>query len=424
LQARKPAVARRVDLVMATLTPSRPAARDLAHGDVVMALGYTSWTGAAGRGRVHAEDRLTLELIDSPRVSRLLVGNPFRSAPIRALRRATGSAAEPFPSSETRHLHEPLRLRRSDPTRERSIEKACRRYEDSLRTAAARHGLRDPAVITTHPLLAGFGDFGWAGPVTYYANDDLSACPPLRPWWPAFETAYARMRSRERRAVALTTNALRRIDPSGPAAVIPCGIEPDEWRRPASAPRWFRELPGPRMIYVGSLDERIDGDAVRVLAAANPEGSIVLVGQGAERGPMKALGTLPNVHLHPAVDRAELTALVAAADLGLIPHVRSEQTEAMSPLKLYEYLAAGIPVAATDLPGIDGVSPDRVRLAGTTSEFGAAAISALALGRWSEPARAEFAAANSWSRRFSDLLDLALAPNPSPGRPSTSSRGL
>ena len=33
----------------------------------------------------------------------------------------------------------------------------------------------------------------------------------------------------------------------------------------------------------------------------------------------------------------------------------------MSPLKLFEYLAAGLPVAAADLPGVTGVWPERVR---------------------------------------------------------------
>ena len=37
-------------------------------------------------------------------------------------------------------------------------------------------------MIVTHPLIAGFGDFDWAGPVTYYANDDLTAHPPLARW--------------------------------------------------------------------------------------------------------------------------------------------------------------------------------------------------------------------------------------------------
>ena len=91
---------------------------------MILALGYTSWAGAADRGRVHAEDRLTLELIDSARVPRLLVAIPFRSAPIRALRAVAGSSAEPFPTSTDRHLCEPLRLRRYDPTGTGAIARA------------------------------------------------------------------------------------------------------------------------------------------------------------------------------------------------------------------------------------------------------------------------------------------------------------
>ena len=72
---------------------------------------------------------------------------------------------------------------------------------------------------------------------------------------------------------------------------------------------------------------------------------------------------LANVTIAPTVGRDELTALVAAADVGLIPHVRGEQTMAMSPLKLFEYLAAGLPVASIDLPGIRPHSPARVALA-------------------------------------------------------------
>jgi teichuronic acid biosynthesis glycosyltransferase TuaH len=390
----------------------------------MMVLGYTSWAGAAGRGRVHAEDRLTLELIDSPRVPRLLVCNPFRSLPVKALRAAAASGpGDAFPASSVRGLHEPLRLRRSDPTGLAAIERSCARYERSIRRAAERLGLERPAVIVTHPLIAGFGNFDWAGPVTYYANDDLTAFPPLAPWWPAFEESFARMRAAGRRTVALTPKSLANIGPGGPAAIVPCGTEPQEWTRATAAPRWFLDLPGPRLLYVGTLDERIDATAVRALAGSRPDCSIVLVGPGGVSGPLAALGSQPNVHLRPAVARDELVGLVSAADAGLIPHVRSEQTEAMSPLKLYEYLAGGIPVAATDLPGISGVSPERVALAAGADEFAAAADAALARGRAGETARREFIAANSWSRRFEDLLDLALSSNPSFDLPSTSSGG-
>ena len=116
----------------------------------------------------------------------------------------------------------------------------------------------------------------------------------------------------------------------------------------------------------------------------------------------------PNVHVFPPVDRPDLPGLVAAADVCLVPHVRTPLTEAMSPLKLYEYLAAGRPVAAVDLPPILGVS-DRVSLATAGSSFLPAVEEALALGPASEDDRLAFILENDWKRRFELILDVALA---------------
>jgi hypothetical protein len=120
------------------------------------------------------------------------------------------------------------------------------------------------------------------------------------------------------------------------------------------------------------------------------------------------LDACPNLHVYPPVQRSVLPGLVTAADACLVPHVRSAFTEAMSPLKLYEYLAAGRPVAAVDLPPIVGVS-DRLALAGTGSSLVPAVEQALALGPASEGERRRFILENDWGRRFERILDVALA---------------
>jgi glycosyltransferase involved in cell wall biosynthesis len=377
--------------------------------DVVLILGYTSWSGAVRRGWIHAEDRLTLALMHSPRVGRLLVCNPYRSGVSKLLRTALGPRDAYFPQTETCRLHEPLRLRREDPTGVRAIERSCAAYERSVRRRVAGLGLERPAVITTHPLMAGFGRFDWAGPVTYYANDDLRAFPPLSPWWPAYDVSFSRLRGEQRRAVGLTPKSLASVGPAGPSAVIPCGIEPEEWLSPGSPPDWFAALPSPRLLYVGTLDPRVEVEQVRAISQAHPEGSVVLVGPSPNPEHYDELRRLPNVTIKPPVARSELPGLVAAADVGLIPHVRSVQTEAMSPLKLYEYLAAGLPVASIDLPGVSTVCPERTALAHGTEDFVAAVGRALELGRSREDERLDFIRDNAWERRFERLLDLALA---------------
>jgi teichuronic acid biosynthesis glycosyltransferase TuaH len=371
--------------------------------DVVYALFQTSWAGAVARGLCMPEDRLAAALPAHPRVRRALVVNPPRNVAARWLR----PAGAPYPAPPGSALHEPLRLRRSDPADPAAACRAAAAYERSLRRAAGRMGLERPAIITTHPVLAGFGDFGWAGPVTYYAWDDWTASQPHRRWWPVYEQAFARLRERGRAVCAVSDTVLGRVAPTGPAAVVPNGIDPAEWLDLPAAPAWFSDRPAPRLLYVGSLDHRVDVDQVRRLAAALPGGSVTLVGELFEPDHYAPLIALPNVEVRPRVARRELAGLVAAADACLIPHVRNAMTEAMSPLKLYEYLAGGRPVAAVDLPGIAGVDP-RVQLVAPGADLTPAVERALAAGPASEAERRRFVAEHAWDRRFDRIVELAL----------------
>lgn len=108
------------------------------------------------------------------------------------------------------------------------------------------------------------------------------------------------------------------------------------------------------------------------------------------------------------VPRAQIPAIIRAADVGLVPHRRTALTEAMSPLKFYEYLAAGLPVAATDLEPMRGVH-DWVTLGDDPATFVAATRAAIKRGRMPEDARARFLADNSWEERHRALLSHAFA---------------
>jgi hypothetical protein len=65
------------------------------------------------------------------------------------------------------------------------------------------------------------------------------------------------------------------------------------------------------------------------------------------------LSSLDNVHVLDAVGQREPAATVQACDIGVI-HRDQDCIGAMPPLKLYEYLAAGLPVVSVDLPPIRG----------------------------------------------------------------------
>jgi teichuronic acid biosynthesis glycosyltransferase TuaH len=373
--------------------------------DVLFAFFGSSWAHAARHGFTMPDERLAEALTRRPEVRRLLVANPYRSVAGRVAAKLRGRSEPQFPERPGAALHEPLRLRRTDPVRP---ERAVARYEASLRRAATRLGLERPAVITSHPLVAGFGSFDWAGPVTYYGWDDWTGSEPHRRYWPAYEEAFARMRGHGRRACAVSAGALERIAPSGPSAVIPNGIEPAEWRELGAPPAWFAAKPAPRLLYVGTLDGRLDAAQARQVAEAHPEGSLTFVGTLLDPEHFAGLRALPNVEVHAPVPREEVVRLIGAADACVIPHVRNQLTEAMSPLKLYEYLAGGRPVAAVELPPIAAVR-GRVALAPPAGDLRPALERALAMGPAPEPERQAFVAEHAWQTRFDRLLELALA---------------
>jgi teichuronic acid biosynthesis glycosyltransferase TuaH len=375
--------------------------------DVVFVFTSATWTDAQERSNSFTGDRLCQTLLAHPRVRRLLVANPFRSAPVRVARRLAGQREAAFPADARCSLYQPLRIRRHDPPGLRALERSYRDYGNRLRRAASRAGLVRPSVISMHPLVAGFAEFHWAERVTWYAEDDWAAVDQYRRWWSGIEEAYGRIRERGFPVCAVSQAIIDRLSPTGPSCVVPNGIDPKEWLDPAPGPAWFEALPRPRILYFGSLDRRLDRRSLNKVASRFEEGSVALVGPMADERHVAPLASLRNVHVMPTIPASERSSLVMAADVCVIPHIRTPLTEAMSPLKLYEYLAGGRPVVATDLPSIRGVD-EHVELVGDDEDFGAAVARALARRPASEEDRLSFLAANSWQGRHELVLGLAL----------------
>ena len=122
----------------------------------------------------------------------------------------------------------------------------------------------------------------------------------------------------------------------------------------------LRDWPRPRVGYLGHLEDRLDVALLLEAARARPDWSWVLVGpvHPACRERFAPLMAQPNVAWLGARPPAQTPRFLAALDVGLLPFVASPQTRSVYPLKLHEYLAAGLPVVATpfaDLPGAEEV---------------------------------------------------------------------
>ena len=76
----------------------------------------------------------------------------------------------------------------------------------------------------------------------------------------------------------------------------------------------------------------------------------------------------PNVHLLGRKPYADLPAYCAAFDVAILPFKQNEFTRYINPIKLREYLAAGLPVVSTPIPEAEIFVPE-VALATNAETF-------------------------------------------------------
>lgn len=109
-------------------------------------------------------------------------------------------------------------------------------------------------------------------------------------------------------------------------------------------------LPRPVIGFFGTLRDFLDYELMAHVAKARPSWSLALIGQElCDIGPLKGL---PNVHLLGQKKHDELPAYCKGFDVGLIPYRIDDDVKFINPLKLREYLSAGLPVVSTDMPEV------------------------------------------------------------------------
>jgi glycosyltransferase involved in cell wall biosynthesis len=116
------------------------------------------------------------------------------------------------------------------------------------------------------------------------------------------------------------------------------------------------------------------------------------------------------------VPHRQVPAVLAEADIGLAPYA-ADSPDYFSPLKLFEYMAAGLAVIVSELPAVCEVVSEETALfvPRGSPEALAAAVAALVADaphrdRLGQAARALVAAEHTWRHRARRLLDLLAQP--------------
>jgi len=127
-------------------------------------------------------------------------------------------------------------------------------------------------------------------------------------------------------------------------------------------PSEIADLPRPIIGFHGLLADWVDYGLIKKLAEHFSHGSVVLIGKIAvdAEQKVKILDGVPNIHFLGRKPYAELPAYCKGFDVAINPFQINELTLAANPLKVREYLAAGLPVVSTDIPEVRVLNDVRI----------------------------------------------------------------
>ena len=157
-------------------------------------------------------------------------------------------------------------------------------------------------------------------------------------------------------------------------------------------------LPHPIIGFFGLIADWIDLELLGEIAKHFSGGSLVLLGK--ETTDVSALRSLPNVHFLGRKPYSELPGYCKAFDVALNPFRINELTLNSNPLKVREYLAAGLPVVSTPIPEVEQLGLCHIA-AGPAATIHAIEV-ALASPETRE-ARSAMVRSESWEARLDEI---------------------
>ncbi len=291
----------------------------------------------------------------------------------------------------------------------------CRKWNahsllQQIRTAVESLGMRDPLLwINDHCARHLAGNLGERG-VVYDVTDDWTKMPSISPATKRQIEFDDNDLCRKADVVVVCSKALeasraprsRRIErvPNGVDAAHYRGVLEEGKNDPSGCSQ-------PVFGYLGTLHgDRLDIGLVLTLARQFPQGRVVLCGPDYLKAEERMrLRTEPNVELKPAVSYREVPSVLAGFDVCVVPHHINAFTESLNPIKLWEYLACGKPIASTPVAGFSDY-PNLVYLGSGPEGFPSACLKALQEGSLLSGQRIREAEAHSWEARVDQLTEI------------------
>ena len=141
---------------------------------------------------------------------------------------------------------------------------------------------------------------------------------------------------------------------------VPNGVDYKLYATPVPEPEDLRNIPRPRIGYVGTLKRMLNWPLLLELSVSHPQWSFVFVGPKAPHhkieGMIKLMSSRPNVHFLGGKPTDCLGGYLQHFDVCTMPYQVDDYTKYIYPLKMHEYLASGRPVVSAPICSVEEFS--------------------------------------------------------------------
>lgn len=167
----------------------------------------------------------------------------------------------------------------------------------------------------------------------------------------------------------------------------------------------LQDIHAPIVLYVGAIGIRIDFELMDQVSREHQDVHFVCIGPKGS-GYDKRLEERENVRFTGPIAQEKLPAYFQHAAVGIIPFKVNKLTAAIYPLKIHEYLAAGLPVVSTPFSVDIESFKDKIFLSSSPEEFGNLIKKTIKQTPVSlNKRRVSFVEASSWESRAKELLE-------------------
>lgn len=203
-----------------------------------------------------------------------------------------------------------------------------------------------------------------------------------------------------------TNNLIEKTKPNNHNCyLLPNGVDYQKFAGFHEEPVDLKKIPGKKVIYVGTISDWFDFELLAYASEEMEDTSFVVIGPINYNIKFFKNNKFSNIYYLGARNYEVIPSYMSNCNCGIIPFKVNKLTNDVSPIKMFEYFASGIPVVSSGLSQVKFFS-EAVYIYNNKNEFVNSIRAAIDESKEKKEYRLSIARENSWQARFEKIINL------------------